>query len=160
MLVATGLQLVLWYLTFLHPLFIAARLCNQASPSPGDIANSVCTLVILWLAELVDALILANILSAQTPYVILRIGFCLYLTHPTYRGGTALFYRFIKPVVDEYGSTIDAAVTTRLEEIRKSGLGDSVAKLGRMIIGASASAAGVAKDLIAPAPSTAGTKVE
>eukprot|EP00758_Cryptobia_borreli_P018128 Tbor_TRINITY_DN646_c0_g1::TRINITY_DN646_c0_g1_i1::g.1531::m.1531/K17279/REEP5_6; receptor expression-enhancing protein 5/6 len=109
------LQSCLWYVSFVHPIYIGAKLCSAQDTREKDIKNCTISFAFIWLIELADQLILSDLIAMKNFYLFMRIILCLYILHPQFCGALRLYERCgIKTLIETHGEMIDTHITNNL----------------------------------------------
>ncbi|RNF14759.1 uncharacterized protein Tco025E_05719 [Trypanosoma conorhini] len=120
-----ALEFVLWLVVSVKPIVMGAQLCRSAREGrlvdTALVTNLTLAMVLLWLLEVLDALVLAYIFSMRALYVCSRIILSLYLLHPRFRGATRVYRRFLAVPVARYAPLVDDLVAQHLLELERSG---------------------------------------
>jgi hypothetical protein len=145
------LEAMLWYLTYVHPLWMGVRLLRKDVPNPDQVSNLTRAFAILWAVEIVDHVLLTHLLAARTLFVSLRIVFSLYLVSKRFLGASVIHQMFIEPVVQQHAPAVDALITSHLKEFRESGATKYLRNIGSLAVqklGLAAKVVEIGKDLL------------
>ncbi|ESL07094.1 hypothetical protein TRSC58_05223 [Trypanosoma rangeli SC58] len=132
------LEFALWVVASVKPLVMGVHLCRcMREGQPVDatlITNLTLAMMLLWLLELLDALVLAHLLSMRALYICGRIILSLYLLHPQFRGATRVYNRFFAVTVACYAPIVDDLMAQHLVELERSSIFYYVGTAGRLVI--------------------------
>lgn len=145
------LQLTLWYLSFIHPLYVGAKLCRKPSPNPKDVENCAIAFAFLWVLEMADHMLLSELIAMRNVYLLVRILVCLYFFNPNFHGALTIFKASgLKALVESYGSTVDETVTANLKTFRNQGLIEYAVDAGKWAARGGWQASKIALQLVVP----------
>ncbi|RNF05791.1 hypothetical protein TraAM80_04324 [Trypanosoma rangeli] len=132
------LEFALWVVAYVKPLVMGVYLCRclrEGQPVDATlITNLTLAMMLLWLLEVLDSLVLAHLLSMRALYICGRIILSLYLLHPQFRGATRVYNRFLAVSVARYAPLVDDLMAQHLVELERSGIFCYVGTAGRSVI--------------------------
>jgi hypothetical protein len=144
------LEVVLWLVSYVLPMWAGFRLCRRASPSPADVSNVVSSFALLWVSEILDQLIFSSLIATRELFVVCRILFALYLVHPHFQGGLAIHTSVIAEAVDSYGAQVDEAFSQHIHDLRTNGAVVYASRAAVQGLALASAGISVVKALVAP----------
>ncbi|KEG10299.1 hypothetical protein DQ04_03921090 [Trypanosoma grayi] len=152
------LEYTLWYVAFVHPLVMGTQLCRRAregrSVDMRLVTNVTLAMVILWVLDIADVVLLSYLLSMRSLYLCLRILLSMYLIHPKLRGATKAYSHFFDAIVRYYAPVVDELVTRHLEELERTGVAQYLGKLYLCLVAVAADVLDIAKEFVVASTDT------
>ncbi|CUF96582.1 membrane-associated protein, putative [Bodo saltans] len=115
------LSLTLWFVTYIQPIVLGARVCRAEHAKPAQVMNITLAVVFVWLTEFLDSLILGRIFAMRWLYTAFRIALAWYWMHPRLLGALKTYQKYLLPMVERHAGTIDSLITDHINEARHSG---------------------------------------